>query len=200
MYLLLHFCSCFLSVFILRLLIFLTWCCNPNFVLWDFSYTHCCPSASICQYMPVWIPIDSYYELAKSHICEHWWHDTGHELLWFQMIWKKLFRNFQNCLLIFVSCAGSHGCIKLCHVLLRVHLSVCTRAWALLQLDGFLWNFMLSTFTKISQGTPDLVIIWQNISGTLHDDISMFFCWWLQIHHKSIFVQHSVIYIVDSDM
>ena len=34
---------------------------------------------------------------------------------------------------------------------------------------------MLSTFTKICQGTPDLVKVRQNISGTLHDDIRFFF-------------------------
>jgi hypothetical protein len=164
--------------FILRLFICLTRYCNPNFVLRDFSYTHCCPSASICQYVPVWIPVDSSYESAKSHICEHWWHDPGHEITLIPSDTKKLFNNFQNCLLIFVSFAGSHGCINLCHVLLSIHLSVCTHVWTRFQLDGFPWNFILSTFAKICQGTPDLVKISQNISGNLHDVISSFFCCW----------------------
>ena len=53
-----------IQILFCEILVTLTWVLHPVCV-------------SMCQYVPVWIPTDSSYELTKSHICKHWRHDPG---------------------------------------------------------------------------------------------------------------------------
>ena len=64
---------------------------------------------------------------------------------------------------------------------------------AQLPADGFTWN--LALWTDICENlSRKSMSVWNQvkISDALHEDHSRFYCCRLQIHHQSIFMQHSV--------
>ena len=74
---------------------------------------------------------------------------------------------------------------------------VCPHVFLWLPLDGFLWNFILGIVWK---SVDRLQILWEvYILGTLHKDLSMFYCcWWQKFARRPFLCDIQYFYAADS--